>query len=83
MNIKPSESLISVLSRYPPSSTLADKNGRYWVRQSRMTITRHRFISYIGDDQDKYYEQKFLLNVANTDQSEVVQTSHPPGLSTV
>ena len=41
-----------------------------------MTITRHRFISSIGDDQEKYYEQKFLLNVPITDQSEVVQ--NPP-----
>ena len=41
-----------------------------------MTITRHRFISCIGDDQDKYSEQKFLLNVPITDQSEVVQ--NPP-----
>ena len=76
MPTKPSADLVSVLSRYPPGTTLADKDGRYWVRRSRMTITRHRFISSIGDDQEKYYEQKFLLNVPITDQSEVVQ--NPP-----
>ena len=70
---KPSTNLISILSWYPPGSTLADNNGWYWVRRSRMTITRHRFISCIGDDQEKYYEQKFLFNVPITDQSEVVQ----------
>ena len=76
MPTKPSADLVSVLSRYPPGTTLADKDGRYWVRRSRMTITRHRFISSIGNDQEKYYEQKFLLNVPITDQSEVVQ--NPP-----
>ena len=76
MPTKPSANLTSVLSRYPPGSTLADKNGRYWVRRSRVTITRHRFISCIGDDQEKYYEQKFPLNVPITDESDVVQ--NPP-----
>ncbi|MCG8625052.1 MAG: hypothetical protein MJE68_24010, partial [Proteobacteria bacterium] len=75
MLTKPSTDLVSVLSRYPPGTTLADKDGRYWVRRSRMTITRHRFISSIGNDQ-KYNEQKFLLNIPITDQSEVVQ--NPP-----
>ena len=32
MRTKPSESLISVLTRYPPGSTLLDKDGRYWVK---------------------------------------------------
>ena len=59
MPTKPSTYLISVLSPYPPGSTMADKNGRYWLRQSRMTITRHRFISCIGDDQEAYNEQNF------------------------
>ena len=48
-----------------------------------MTITRHRFISCIGDDQKKYYEQKSLLNVAITDQTEVVQNPQHLGLNTV
>ena len=73
MSTKPSAFLVSVLSRFPPGTTLAYKNDRYWVRRSRMTITRHRFISSVGDDQEKYYKQKFLLNVPITDQSEVVQ----------
>ena len=32
MSTNPSANLISVLSRYPPGSTLSDKNGWYWVR---------------------------------------------------
>ena len=32
MPTKPSADLVSVLSRYPPGTTLADKDGRYWVR---------------------------------------------------
>ena len=76
INIKPSESLISILTRYPPGSMLRDKNDRYWVRRSKMVMTRHRFLSCIGDDQENYYEQKFLLSVPITDQSEIVQ--NPP-----
>ena len=37
-----------------------------------MMCTRHRFISSVGDDQEKYYEQKYLLTVPITPQSEVV-----------
>ena len=37
-----------------------------------MVCTRHRFISCVGDDQEKYYEQKYLLTVPITPQSEVV-----------
>lgn len=41
-----------------------------------MVCTRHRFISSVGDDQEKYYEQKYLLTVPITPQSQVVQ--EPP-----
>lgn len=41
-----------------------------------MVCTRHRFISSVGDDQEKYYEQKYLLTVPITQESEVVQ--EPP-----
>ncbi len=41
-----------------------------------MAVTRHRVISPVGDDQEKYYEQKYLLTVCLTDEDEVVQ--HPP-----
>ncbi len=54
----------------------ADKQGRYWIRRAAMAVTRHRFISPVGDDQEKYYEQKYLLTVCLTDEDEVVQ--HPP-----
>ena len=41
-----------------------------------MIITRHRFISSVGDDQEQYYQQKYLLQVPLTDQHELI--SNPP-----
>ena len=35
-------------------------------------ITRHRFISSVGDDTEKYYEHKYLLSVPITEDHEVV-----------
>ena len=40
-----------------------------------MACTRYRFISCIGDDQEKYYEQKYLLTVPLNPQSRVVLES--------
>ena len=37
-----------------------------------MVCTGHRFISSLGDDQEKYYEQKYLLTVPLNPQSEVM-----------
>ena len=37
-----------------------------------MVITRHRFISSVGDDTEKYYQQKYLLNVPITEDHQVV-----------
>ena len=37
-----------------------------------MIITRHRFISSVGDDTEKYYQQKYLLSVPITENHEVV-----------
>ncbi len=48
----------------------------YWVRRATMAVTRHRFISPVGDDQEKYYEQKYLLTVCLTDEHEIVH--NPP-----
>ena len=42
---------------------LVDQQGRYWVRRVKMCITRYRIITPVGDEQDKFYEQKYLLNV--------------------
>ena len=37
-----------------------------------MVITRHGFISSVGDDAEKYYQQKYLLSVPITEDHEVV-----------
>ena len=37
-----------------------------------MVCTRHRFISSVGDDQEKYYEQKYVLTVPITPQSQAI-----------
>lgn len=42
---------------------LIDKQGHYWVRRSKMCIVRCRFINPAGDEQERFYEQKYLLNV--------------------
>jgi len=72
----PTEELVSILTRYPPGSFLKDKSEHYWVRRASMLITRHRFISPVGDDQESFYEQKYLLTVPLTDEHLVVQ--EPP-----
>ena len=66
------EELITVLTHYKPGSVLADTDGHHWYRRAKMVCTRHRFISSVGDDQEKYYEQKYLLTVPLIPQSEVV-----------
>ena len=67
----PRDELVSVLSKYPPGTVLADRVGHYWIRRAKMVITRHRFISSVGDDTEKYYQQKYLLTVPMTVDHEV------------
>ena len=50
------DELVSVLSTYTPGTVLADRVGHYWIRRAKMVITRHRFISSVGDDTEKYYQ---------------------------
>ena len=76
MRVGLSERLRQVLEQFPPGSMLKDKEGRYWVRRATMAITRHRFISPVGDDQEKYYEQKYLLSVCMTDEHDIFH--NPP-----
>ena len=64
---------MGVLTRYPPGSLLKDKSEHYWVRRVSMQITRHWFISPVGDDQESFYEQKYLLTVPLTDEHSVVK----------
>ena len=73
MDHPPSQALIHSLERYPPGTMLADTKGHYWVRRGMMAIIRYRFISPVGDDQEKFYEQKYLLTVPLTYEDDVVQ----------
>ena len=69
-----SSAIYGILERYPPGSMLADSNGTYWVRRANAAVTRHRFITI--DDQETYYEQKYLLTVPLTATDSIV--SEPP-----
>ena len=60
MSMGMDENITRSLERFPPGTMLVDKCGRYWVRRQVMGITRYRFISPVGDNQEKYYEQKYL-----------------------
>ena len=66
--------LYSMLEMYPPGTMLPDSNGTFWVRRARAAITRHRFISL--DDQETYYEQKYLLNIPLSPKDKVI--TNPP-----
>ena len=68
--------ITQILQSFPPGSMLADKQGQYWVRWATKAITCHRFISPVGDDQEKYYKQKYLLNMCLTGEDDVVH--NPP-----
>ena len=69
-----SSAIYVMLERYPPGSMLADSNGTYWVRKATGAVTRHRFITI--DDQETYYEQKYLLTVPLTATDSIV--NEPP-----
>ena len=72
MGSKISDNLISVLTQYKPGTILVDTDGHHWSRRAKMVCTRHRFISSVGDDQEKYYEQKYVLTVPITPQSQAI-----------
>ena len=76
MDMKPRDELIQVLTRFPPGSSLPDVNGHYWCRRGKVCFTRTMFLSSVGDNQERYYEQKYLLNTPLTYPSDVVQS--PP-----
>ena len=76
MDQEPSTALTTTLTRYPPGSMLLDRSDHYWIRRPTMVVTRHRFISPVGDDQEKYYEQKYLLTVPITADDELI--NNPP-----
>ena len=70
----PSSPLYTMLDTYPPGSMLLDTAGTYWVRRATAAVTRHRFITV--EDQEAYYEQKYLLTVPLTPIDDVI--TNPP-----
>ena len=65
-----SSPLYAILEAYPPGSMLGDTDGAYWVRRATAAVTRHRFITV--EDQEAYYEQKYLLTVPLTPTDDVI-----------
>ena len=61
MSAKPR--LVHILTRYPAGSVLKDKQGQYWKRRAKIAVTRFHFLAPVGETQEKFYEQKYLLNV--------------------
>ena len=70
-----SPDLINILSMYSPGRMLKDKSDRFWVRRATMAIVRFRFISPVGDDQEAFYEQKYLLRKPIMANDLVISTS--------
>ena len=72
MDMKPRDELIQVLTS---GSTLPDPdpdlNGHHWCRQGKICFIRTMFLSSVGDSQERYYEQKYLLNTPLTCDSDV------------
>ena len=69
-----SSPLYRMLETYPPGSMLLDTAGTYWVRRATAAVTRHRFITV--EDQEAYYEQKYLLTIPLTPTDDVI--TNPP-----
>ena len=63
-----------MLENHPPGSMVPDQNGTYWVRRATAAVTRHRFITV--EDQETYYEQKYLLTVPLTSTDSII--TQPP-----
>ena len=66
--------LFKMLETHPAGQMLKDNAGNYWVCRARAAVTRHRFITV--DDQENYFMQKYILNIALTPSDDVV--IHPP-----
>ena len=63
-----------MLKTHPPGSMLVDTAGKYWVRRATAAVTRHQFITV--EDQETYYEQKYLLTIPLTPTDNVI--TNPP-----
>ena len=73
------EGITQVFQRFPPGSMLADKQGHYTGGEGPqwLAVTHYRFVSPVGDDQEKFYEQKYLLllHVCMTAEGDAVHNS--------
>ena len=74
MSMKPD--LVQLLIRYPPGTILKDKRDKYWRRRVKAAMTRFHFLAPVGETQENFYEQKFLLNVPLTEDDQVIMA--PP-----
>ena len=70
MSMKPD--LVELLLRYPPGTILKDKRGKYWRRRAKAAVTRFHFLAPVGETQESFYEQKYLLNVPLTEEDKVI-----------
>ena len=75
MDLKPRKELQAVLKKYPPGRMLKDRSGHYWTRRTCMAVTRQTFLSPVGDSQERFYEQKYLLTLPLTNEDSIVHNS--------
>ena len=70
MSMKPD--LVELLSRYPPGTILKDKREKYWRRRAKAAVTRFHFLAPVGESQESFYEQNYLLNTPLTAENKVI-----------
>ena len=68
--------LVQLLTRYPPGTILKDDRRKFWRKRGKIAVTRFHFLTPVGETQEKFYEQKYLLNVPLTKDHKVI--TEPP-----
>ena len=61
MSVKPD--LEQLLIHYPPGTILKDKRDKYWRRRVKAAMTRFHFLAPVGETQESFYEQKYLISI--------------------
>ena len=74
MRSKPN--LVQVLTKYPPGTILKDTQGKYWRRRTKLAVTRCNFLTPAGENQEHFYQQKYLLAIPLTKEDKVI--TDPP-----
>ena len=67
---------VHLLTKYPPGTILKDNRGKYWRRHAKLAVTRFNFLTPVGEMQESFYEQKYLLNIPLTEDNKVI--TKPP-----